>query len=83
MPLKDIDFKWERVRAHYEKAYATEFKKRPDDEKIEYLYNKMVQLKWDEQNHFERKPALRLLIDNSCQEMKTVVNDAHDGSKAG
>lgn len=82
MSVKDLEFKWERVKAYYEKAYATEFKKRPDPEKIELLYNKMLQLKWDAASHFEKRPNLRLAVDNTCQHPETVVNDLHDGNQA-
>lgn len=46
------DEKWEAVKKYYERG-KTKFKVRPDDKKIEILYNEMLRLKATFEEHFE------------------------------
>lgn len=80
--MKDIEFKRVAVKNHYEIAYGVQFKRSLTVDEINHLYNKLQQLRFDETLHYERRPALRLLVDNTCQRQKTIVNSEHDGNKA-
>lgn len=40
----NVDEKWEAVRSYYEENYHFKFKKRPSNEKIEFLYGEMNKL---------------------------------------
>lgn len=57
-PIDMKDWKWRRVRRHYESVYHVEFKKRPDDYVVHELYRKIHVLNADFENYLKENPEL-------------------------
>lgn len=59
-----IDDKWKEVESYYSRAYKIDFKQRPKDEKIQFLWEQMFKLGRSLAEEYERgRPELQRFIE--------------------
>lgn len=81
----DIQDEWELVKIRYERSYKIKFQKRPSDETIHFLFEKIQQLGFELKDFYEKDRGLwnryQQLIWNRYQQLKGLSEKQEDPVK--